>query len=160
MSTIRRSHTSSLWITIAILTGAATPGCSAAGASHAPRVPTYAFQFSQCMRANGIPNFPDPRPSGVHPPTGIDPASPAYESAQNACKKYLPPSKPPPPTPQSVRREELAWATCMRANGVPSAPDPNANGDIQFPVGDPLLQSPAFQRANNGPCKKYGRPGQ
>jgi len=43
----------------------------------------------------------------------------------------------------------------MRANGVPNFPDPNANGDIQFPVTSAIPKSPAFQRAQSGPCKKY-----
>ena len=106
------------------------------------------------MRANGDPNFPDPR-SGGYPRSGVDLQSPAAQSALNACQNYLPSSGHPPPTPESVRREEIALATCMRAHGVSNFPDPNANGNIQFPLNDPLPQSPAFQRAQNGPCKKY-----
>jgi hypothetical protein len=106
------------------------------------------------VRANGAPSFPDPGPGGYQR-RGINLDSPAVQSAMNACEKYLPPSGDSPPTPESVRQEELADAKCMRANGVPSFPDPDANGNIQFPVGDPLPQSPAFQRAQNGPCKTY-----
>jgi hypothetical protein len=47
----------------------------------------------------------------------------------------------------------------MRANGVPNFPDPDNNGNIQFPVTSPIPHSPAFQRAQNGPCKKYGSGG-
>ena len=138
-----------------------TAACGSSGASRAPRISTYALRFSRCMRANGVPNFPDPGPNtqAVLLRSGINPASPAYESADNTCKRYLPSSKPPPPIPPSVRRELLAWARCMRANGVPGVPDPDADG-IQFPAGDPLVQSPAFERADNGPCKRYeGAPG-
>jgi hypothetical protein len=52
-------------------------------------------------------------------------------------------------------RQELKFARCMRANGVPNFPDPDANGNIQFPVTSPIPKSPAFQRAKNGACKKY-----
>jgi hypothetical protein len=50
------------------------------------------LQFSQCMRAHGITNFPDPTfGSGggvqlrIDKPTGIDPRSPAFQTAQKAC---------------------------------------------------------------------------
>ena len=49
----------------------------------------------------------------------------------------------------------VQFAQCMRANGVPDFPDPDANGNIQFPIGSPIPQSAAFQRAQNGPCKQY-----
>jgi hypothetical protein len=104
------------------------------------------------MRANGVPNFPD---GPITPNSGIHPLSPAFQSAETACKKYEPRSTPPPPVPASVRQQERALARCMRANGVPNFPDPDANGDIQFPIGSPIPKSPAFQGAQNGPCKKY-----
>jgi hypothetical protein len=49
----------------------------------------------------------------------------------------------------------IPFAQCMRANGVPNFPDPDAKGEIQFPISSPIPQSPAFQRAQDGPCKKY-----
>ncbi|HLJ04266.1 MAG TPA: hypothetical protein VKT31_12545 [Solirubrobacteraceae bacterium] len=42
-------------------------------------------RFSRCMRASGIPDFPDPTASGlvmsIHPGTDLDPSSPAFQSA-------------------------------------------------------------------------------
>ncbi len=154
-SMTRRSRARSLWIAIAVLGGAVIAGCGSVGVSGgASTNASSGIQFAGCMRANGVPNFPD---GLVTPDSGINPASPAYESAQNACKKYLPrDGAGPPPTPAWVVRDELKLATCMRANGVPGFPDPNAQGNIQFPVSSPIPQSPAFQRAQSGPCKKYG----
>jgi len=145
---------------VAIVVSGATvaAGCGATGApsgtnTNASGPSKSAFQFSRCMRANGAPNFPDPGPNGFPRSTNLQ--APAVQHAMNACQKYLPPSGPAPQTPASVRREELALAQCMRAHGVPNFPDPNASGNIQFPVGDPLVSSPAFQHAQNGPCRKY-----
>jgi hypothetical protein len=159
MSTIRRSRVSSLWIAIAVLCGASMAGCGST--SHASQTSANAtsasgLRFSQCMRANGVPNFPDPGPNGfqIRPGSGIL-KSPAGQSAFNACTRYLTPSGNSPPTPESVQRQELLLANCMRANGVPSFPDPNAQGNIQFPISSPIPKSPAFQRASDGPCKKY-----
>jgi hypothetical protein len=158
VSTTRRSRVNWLWIAIALLGGVAIVGCGSTGASSAANSvpPRYAFQFSRCMRGHGVPNFPDPGPTGYRftPGSGIT-QSPAFNGALDACEKYLPPSGHLPPTPESVRLEEIALAKCMRAHGVPNFPDPDANGDIQFPVSSPIPRSPAFQRAQNGPCKKY-----
>lgn len=50
-----------------------------------------ALQFSQCMRAHGLTNFPDPSFSGggvqlrLSASTGLDPNSPAFKAAQSAC---------------------------------------------------------------------------
>jgi hypothetical protein len=48
-----------------------------------------ALRYSQCMRDNGIPNFPDPQMSGgktrMSLPQGVDPSSPAFKSAQEKC---------------------------------------------------------------------------
>jgi hypothetical protein len=159
MSTIRIAPLSSCWIAIAVLGGAAIAGCGFAGppsrtAANAKSRPNSALQFSQCMRANGVPNLPDPGPGGYQT-SGINLQSPAAKSAFNVCEKHLHQSGHPPPTPESVRHQELLLAQCMRANGVPNFPDPDANGNIQFPITSPIPQSPAFQSAQNGPCKSY-----
>jgi hypothetical protein len=51
--------------------------------------------FSQCMRKHGITNFPDPifSNNGVRlqlaQSSGINPSSPAFQSAQKACGQPL-----------------------------------------------------------------------
>ena len=141
-----------LWIAIAALGGASIAGCGSISISgDAGTNASNVIPFAQCMRSNGVPNFPDGR---ITPASGINPTSPAYEHAQSACNKYLPHYAPPPPTPESVRQQLRLLAACMRANGVP-IPDPDANGNIQFLINSPLVSSPAFQHAQNGPCKKY-----
>lgn len=149
---IHVSRTSPLGIAIALLVGAAIAGCGSVSLGASTNA-SHGIQVAQCMRANGIPNFPDGR---ITPKSGIDPLSPAYQGAEKACKKHLPSDGAgPPPTPASVVRQEVALANCMRANGVPNFPDPDASGNIQFPIGSPIPQSPAFHRAQNGPRKTY-----
>jgi hypothetical protein len=50
------------------------------------------LQFSQCMRAHGLTNFPDPNFTGggvrIGLGPGLDPNSPAFKSAQSACAQY------------------------------------------------------------------------
>ncbi len=57
-----------------------------------------ALAFSACMRGHGLPDFPDPTFSGngvqlkvtAHPGSGLDPRSPTFQAAQNACRSKLP----------------------------------------------------------------------
>ena len=50
---------------------------------------TRALNFAKCMRAHGVPNFPDPANtnSGIgYDLSGLDTNSPQYQSAQQACR--------------------------------------------------------------------------
>ena len=63
-----------------------------------------ALKFARCMRAHGV-DLPDPKPGNgggimIQKGTGgggpkIDPSSPAFQRAQNACATYLPGGKAP-----------------------------------------------------------------
>jgi hypothetical protein len=128
-----------------------------------------ALAFSRCMRAHGVPNFPDPVSSGggirisIGTNSGLSPSSPAFQSAQTACKHLLPGGGPGSgrPSPQA-RAEMLRESECMRAHGISGFPDPTTTppsnpSDYSAVVGrngvwlavpnsiDP--QSPAFRQA-------------
>jgi hypothetical protein len=47
------------------------------------------LKFSQCMRANGIPDFPDPSGGGLSIRRGgdLDPSNPTFQHAQKLCGK-------------------------------------------------------------------------
>jgi hypothetical protein len=53
-----------------------------------------ARDMAKCMRENGIPNFPDPKPDGglqIDPKKlGAGPGDPTWEKAEKACAKYAP----------------------------------------------------------------------
>jgi hypothetical protein len=57
-----------------------------------------ALAFSKCMRAHGVTKFPDPQFSGGRtslqikgsPGSGLDPNSPTFKRAQQACQGRLP----------------------------------------------------------------------
>jgi hypothetical protein len=87
-----------------------------------------ALAFAGCMRANGVPHFPDPQAGGgflFHTGAGADPSSPAFKAAQAKCKKFLPPG-PGSGSPPSAKTlaHYLTVARCMRQHGVPEFPDP------------------------------------
>jgi hypothetical protein len=41
--------------------------------------------LAKCMRAHGVPNFPDPDASGAIPPNSVNLNSPAIKAAFQAC---------------------------------------------------------------------------
>lgn len=52
---------------------------------------TEALKYSQCMRAHGVPNYPDPDKNGdvnISISSGINPQSPTFLKAQQDCKAY------------------------------------------------------------------------
>jgi hypothetical protein len=62
-----------------------------------------ALKFSACMRAHGVPKFPDPQFGNgkigirIDPSSGIDPRSPQFQAAQKACASELPGKAGPVP---------------------------------------------------------------
>jgi hypothetical protein len=51
------------------------------------------LKFAQCMRAHGVPKFPDPKAGGaltLGSKAGVDPNTPAFQAAQKACQKLVP----------------------------------------------------------------------
>ncbi|MGH9105431.1 MAG: hypothetical protein ACRDZX_06255 [Acidimicrobiales bacterium] len=51
-----------------------------------------ALEFAKCMRANGVPNFPDPKPISNGPEKfgpipGVDPNSPTYQAGAKKCSR-------------------------------------------------------------------------
>ena len=114
-------------------------------------------KFAACMRAHGVPNFPDPSKDGsvtIGSGSGIDPNSPKFRSAQGTCEKLLPNGGQPSPQQQAKAQQQmLAFSKCMRAHGVHDFPDPTfSGGRISMrikggPGSDLDPNSPTFQAA-------------
>lgn len=119
--------------------------------------PQKALELSECMRANGEPNFPDPNAQGVIQGTGLDPSSPSFQRAQQKCATKLGGGKAPSPAQQAAAEAAaLKFSQCMRAHGEPDFPDPqfSSGGGVSIKIGakgggnsglDP--NSPIFQKA-------------
>ena len=89
--------------------------------------------FARCMRANGVPNFPDPQPGGgarFQTVAGINPTSPVFRAAQAKCQKFMGAFPGPGSTTHPSSRtlaKLLRIARCMREHGVPQFPDPQTS---------------------------------
>lgn len=139
-------------------TGKPNPGSSSNGGPKG-------VKFADCMRSHGVPNFPDPSAGGpiqISPSSGVNPQSPAFQSAQNACSKFMPGGGPGGrQVSESRKLAMLRLAQCMRKHGLSTFPDPTANppspgtgfgiafgGPGSFiAVPQALIQSPAFKLA-------------
>jgi hypothetical protein len=95
--------------------------------------------FSQCMRSNGMPDFPDPQrfvggnvKLTIHQLVGN---SPHFQAALGACSHLLPTNggSDSQETAQQQRTrlaDALSFARCMRNHGVARFPDPTAQGQL------------------------------
>ena len=94
--------------------------------------------YSHCMRAHGVPTFPDPDATGGIPKEQVVAASRGnpntFKGASTACAHLLPNgSLAAPETAQQTRTQladELSFARCMRSNGVSDFPDPTAQDGL------------------------------
>ena len=81
-------------------------------------------KFTECMRENGVGDFPDPNASGEFPSFGISVSPAEWKRALGACKELQPPgSFSAHMTPKQLS-VALKFAQCMREDGVPDFPDP------------------------------------
>lgn len=149
---------------------AAITACSSASstqdaASHGNSGP---LAYSQCMRAHGIKDFPDPNANGGLTANGapggdLDPSNPKYQTANTACQSLMN-SGMSQAQQQTQYRQGLKYARCLRQHGIANFPDPqppgsapqsqsNSSGSGQ---GGPQIDtnSPQFVAANRA-CGKY-----
>jgi hypothetical protein len=111
--------------------GSSAPAGS--GANNTAANTQKAVKFAECMRSNGVSDFPDPGGSGNFTIDGIangsslDPNTPAFKQAISACKDLEPAGFMGSTRSPQQMQAALGFAQCIRANGVPDFPDP-ANG--------------------------------
>ena len=105
-------------------------GCSDAPAEN-ENASGQAVRFAECMRDNGVGDFPDPDASGeltidgVLNGSSLDPSSPAWKEAIRACKDLQPPGFTGDEEVTSEQQEaRLQFAQCIRDHGVEDFPDP------------------------------------
>jgi hypothetical protein len=90
-----------------------------------------AMKFAECMRNNGVREFPDPGASGgltidgVLNGSSLDPSTPAWKAAIAACKDLQPPGfMGDQEVSAAEKKARLEFAQCVRDNGVKDFPDP------------------------------------
>jgi hypothetical protein len=123
----------------------------AAGSSGGSDLNAQLAEWSQCMRENGVPNFPDQRAVNgqvqLSLPADVDPNSPQFQQATEACRSLSPLQQNGGGATSPEQQDQiLKFVKCMRKNGVPDFPDPTTGGGVIVGSGiDP--NSPQFQSA-------------
>jgi hypothetical protein len=135
--------------------GSANPTATASPMNEQER----AAKFGECMRANGLPEFEDPKVDGgrvgMMVPEGTDKAT--VDAAIAKCKEFLPGGGEPPKPDAAAMEQMRKHAQCMRENGIPDFPDPSEDGGIQLDIGKLGLDGPDDPRlkAAEEACKQY-----
>jgi len=101
------------------------------------------LSFSQCMRSHGVPDFPDPEPSGdAKFPSArqLGVSDSQYHTSENACQQLLPAGANdvfPPAEVQQLLIGMRGFSQCVRSRGEPNWPDPtvDSQGRPLFPLG-------------------------
>jgi hypothetical protein len=86
-----------------------------------------AVKFAECMRANGVPDFPDANAKGQFV-YGVSVSPAVWTKAVDACKDLQPPGTLSAKRSPKQQSASLRFAQCIRENGVKDFPDP-ANGE-------------------------------
>jgi hypothetical protein len=99
-------------------------GSALRGGQPAPQAPSLAVQltYAECMRANGVPKFPDPNGSGSTDVGDLDPNGATFQNADKLCSKKV---------------GESYYAPGKEAPGVVIVTDCNAPPGKHCPAGGP-----------------------
>jgi hypothetical protein len=87
-------------------------------------------KFAECMRTNGVSEFPDPSASGkltidaIANGSSLDTNTPAFRHATSACKNLEPAGFTGEKRSSQQQDAALKFAQCIRENGVSDFPDP------------------------------------
>ena len=134
-------------LTVGLLAACSSGGPSSAGASGSPQAGGSAnsssgLAYSRCVRAHGVPDFPDPGSGGQLSKEAVVTALRAVsdsraEAATGACARLNPAGQENPILTAQEQQDYLRAVACMRSHGITGFPDPT------FPGGRLNLQIPA-----------------
>jgi hypothetical protein len=168
-STRHPRRTQAAWCRVgiipAVIGAVALLAAACGGAASAPPAHLTAYQrelaYAECMRAHGLPTFPDPQNDGTFVSTRANASDfhgTLFLSANKVCAHLEGPGLTP--AQQQLRTNQaLKFAACMRARGVTefqySAPRDGHSAALGAPAGSPGADpgSPVFQSAQRA-CQK------
>ena len=123
-------------ISAACSNAAAETGTGSSGSNTTAATHQQAVKFAECMRTNGVREFPDPDASGTYTIDGIangsslDTSSAAFKQAIAACKDLQPAGFVGHKRTAQEQENALKFAQCIRDNGVKDFPDPTPDGPL------------------------------
>jgi hypothetical protein len=112
-------------------------------------------KFAQCMRAHGVPHFPDPDTKGAAN-FGVDVSPEVFTKAAEACKHLAPPGALSSKRTPKQQSDALRFAACVRRNGVKDFPDPVSGQPLIDTTKIPSSNRPGGMTILNAVTKKCG----
>jgi hypothetical protein len=119
-------------------------------------------KFAKCMRRNGVSDFPDPPASGqltidaIANGSSLDTNAPAFRQAISACKDLEPSGFTGHKRNAEQQKGALAFAQCIRDNGVSDFPDPGPNDPMVDTRRIPSTDRPGGMSVLNAAMQKCG----
>jgi hypothetical protein len=137
--------------------------CTATAAPAAQTSPSPSADLSvhrelvRCLRANGVPNFPDPTVNAQGEVQLGGPNTRVPQSAETACRSIfnrLPPGSGEKPLTAAELAQLKKLAQCFRQHGVTDWPDPDTRGIFHLNARLDQLGKRAWLPAREA-CKQY-----
>jgi hypothetical protein len=147
--------------------GVASAGGTAAGATAQPSVDRaeMAKKFAACMKEQGVDVQMGSAEKGEGDPVRVSPGAGGeqdpkkVEAAMEKCKQYAPSGGDPSKVDPAQLEAQRKLAKCLRENGLPDFPDPDADGKISAQQGSGIdPHSDAFKAAQQKCQQLMGTP--
>jgi hypothetical protein len=134
-------------ILAAVILVAAACGSSSSNGAASSDDRDQAIAYAQCMRENGVPDFPDPNAEGrfrglVHEQQD----DPQFRAATEACRDLAPGDEHEKLGDPAFVEQMREFSQCMRENGLPDFPDPDAQGRLRG-AGHEQQDNPTYRAA-------------
>jgi hypothetical protein len=142
---------------------ASTAGTAGSVGTGTSTIRTKAVKFAECMRANGVSAFPDPDASGaltidaVANGSALNTSSAAFKRALTACKDLEPAGFTGNQRSPQEQKAALAFAQCIRDNGVRDFPDPSKTDPLVDTNRVPSAATPGGLTLLNAAMRKCGQ---
>ena len=134
-------------ILAAVILTASSCGASSSSAGPSAGDRDQAVAYAQCMRQNGVPDFPDPDAQGRLRGLGHEQqGNPQFQAALEACRDLAPGGEHEKLGDPAFVEQMRAFSQCMRENGLPDFPDPDAQGRLRG-SGHEQQDTPQFRAA-------------
>jgi hypothetical protein len=112
-------------------------------------------KFAECMRENGVSDFPDPDASGDFN-FGVSVSPEVWRKTLDACKDLQPPGTLSADRTPEEQSAALEFAQCVRDNGVKDFPDPVRGEPLIDTTGIPSSDTPEGMTILNAATEKCG----